>query len=319
MSAAYNMITVLGPTASGKTGFAAQLAHRLNGEIISADSRQVYRDMTIGTGKDYADYAVEGQTVPYHLVDVIDSGQQYNVYAYQKDFIPVFESIHARAHLPILCGGTGLYLEAILKGYRLLDVPENQNIRQQLANKSMDELVELLKSLRKPHANTDTEERHRLLRAIEIEQYHHDHPNTDTYFPSINSLLIGVKFDRQSRRRRITERLHQRLNEGMVDEVQKLLDRGIAPQTLITYGLEYKYLTWYLLGKMTYEQMIVKLNTAIHQFAKRQMTWFRRMERQGMRIHWLDGYAPMTDKLDKVLTLFENGQANESKDDTKVT
>ncbi len=300
----YNLLTVLGATASGKTAFAARLASLLNGEVISADSRQVYRGMDIGTGKDYKDYLVDGKEIKAHLVDIVDAGYQYNVYEYQQDFLKVFEDMANREKFPVICGGSGMYIEAILKNYKLIQVPENAELRQSLQGKELEELTTILESYGNPlHNKTDIVNVKRALRAIEIADYYSKNPEIDTQMPKISSLNVGVKFDRLSRRKRITERLQQRLNEGMVDEVKKLLDSGIKPENLIYYGLEYKFLTQYVVGEISYDEMFSKLNTAIHQFAKRQMTWFRRMEKQGTIIHWLDGYMPMDEKVEKALTL----------------
>ncbi len=297
----YNLITILGPTAGGKTSVAANLAFRIDGEIISADSRQVYRGMDLGTGKDYGDYIIKGRQIPFHLIDIVDAGYEYNVFEYQKDFLKVFEDIRQGGKFPVLCGGSGLYLEAVLNNYKLVQVPHNEELRQKFQDKELDELVEILKTYKnRLHNQTDTENKKRALRAIEIEEYCRNNPDIDTHMPEINSLVVGVKFDRLSRRKRITERLKQRLDEGMPDEVQKLLDKGLSPEQLTYYGLEYKFLTWYLTGKMTYGEMFGQLNTAIHQFAKRQMTWFRRMERQGTVIRWLDGYMPMEEKMELI-------------------
>ena len=299
--AKYNLIAVIGPTAGGKTSVAAHLAVRIGGEIISADSRQVYRSMNLGTGKDYGDYVIDGQAVPFHLIDIVDAGYEYNVFEYQKDFLKVFEDIQARGKFPVLCGGSGLYLEAVLNNYKLVQVPHNEELRQKLQDKELVELVEILKTYKSDlHNHTDIENKKRALRAIEIEEHYARHPEVDIRMPEIRSLVVGVKYDRLSRRKRITERLEQRLAEGMVDEVQKLLDKGLSPEQLTYYGLEYKFLTWYLTGKLSYDEMFEQLNTAIHQFAKRQMTWFRRMERQGTVIHWLDGYMAMEEKMEQI-------------------
>ena len=300
----YNLLTILGPTASGKTQLAAHLAARLNGEVISADSRQVYRGMDIGTGKDMADYMVDGKMVPVHLIDIVDAGYQYNVYEYQRDFLDVYHDLQNRGKFPVLCGGSGLYLEAVLNNYRLIQVPVNEELRQKLEGKTLDELTEILKSYKsRLHNITDVENERRAIRAIEIEDYYATHAENNSPMPKLNSLVVGVKFDRLSRRKRITQRLHQRLNEGMVEEVKKLLDTGLKPDDLMYYGLEYKYITQYLMGDLTYDSMVEKLNTAIHQFAKRQMTWFRRMERQGTVIYWLDGYQPLEGKIERVMEL----------------
>lgn len=303
--ATYNMVSILGATASGKTSVAVHLARKLYGEIISADSRQVYRGMDIGTGKDLDDYTIGGITIPHHLIDIADAGTQYNVFEYQRDFIEVFDNIRKRGKLPLMCGGSGLYLEAVLKGYKLIHVPVNEALRTSLADKTLDELSSILKSYKTLHNKTDVDTRKRAIRAIEIEEYYQTHPQTDLYFPEINSLVVGVKFDRDSRRRRISQRLKARLNEGMIDEVKTLLDSGIAPESLIYYGLEYKYITLHLTGQLTYNEMFSQLETAIHQFSKRQMTWFRKMEKQGIQIHWLDGYMPTSEKIDKIIEWLE--------------
>ena len=298
----YNLITILGPTASGKTAVAAKVASLLNGEVISADSRQVYRDMNLGTGKDYADYIVDGQTIPYHLIDIVDAGYEYNVYEYQKDFLRVFADLLSREKLPVMCGGSGLYLDAILKNYKLIRVPVNEPLRESLDDKLLWELSDILRGYKNYlHNQTDTESSKRALRAIEIEEYYLTHPEIETGMPEINSLVVGVEYERMARRKRITGRLKQRLKEGMLDEVQHLLDGGLTPDQLTYYGLEYKYMTLHLTGKITYQEMFDGLNVAIHQFAKRQMTWYRRMEKQGIEIHWLDGYMPMDEKIEKIL------------------
>jgi len=298
----YNLITILGPTASGKTAVAAKLASLLNGEVISADSRQVYHGMDLGTGKDYSDYVVDGQNIPYHLIDIVDAGYEYNVYEYQKDFLQIYSDITNRQKLPVMCGGSGLYLEAVLKNYKLIQVPINEKLREELDDKLLWELTEILRSYKNYlHNQTDTESSKRAIRAIEIEEYYLTHPEIDTGMPDIRSLVVGVKFDRISRRKRITNRLKQRLKEGMLDEVQRLLDSGLSPEQLTYYGLEYKYMTLHLTGKLSYQEMFDGLNVAIHQFAKRQMTWFRKMEKQGTDIHWLDGYMPLDEKIDTIL------------------
>jgi tRNA dimethylallyltransferase len=301
----YNLITILGPTATGKTGLAAQLASKINGEIISADSRQVYRGMDLGTGKDYADYFVDGVKILSHLVDIEYAGVHYNVYRFQTDFIRVFGEIQSRNKFPVLCGGSGLYIEAVLKNYRLIEVPPNWELRKELEGKSLDQLTEILKNLKpKLHNHTDVETDRRAIRAIEIEKYYAENPQFDSSFPEIKSLNIGIDFDRELRRQRITTRLKQRLEEGMLDEVQKLLDSGLTPEQLIYYGLEYKYLTLHLTGELTYDEMFRQLEIAIHQFAKRQMTWFRGMEKRGTKIHWVNGHLPMEEKAEAILQLF---------------
>ena len=302
------MITILGPTASGKTSLAAALASRINAEIISADSRQVYRGMDIGTGKDLEDYTVGGKLIPYHLIDICDAGTKYNLFQYQQDFYDAYLDITNRGVLPILCGGTGLYIESVLKGYHLSPVPQNSELRTQLAGKSLDELTVMLKELKektgsKMHNRTDVDTAQRAIRAIEIETYNLEHPMPERELPAIDSLIIGVSIDRDARREKITRRLKQRLEEGMVDEVKGLLDAGIPAEDLIYYGLEYKYITEYVIGKTTYDEMFKGLEIAIHQFAKRQMTWFRGMERRGFTIHWIDALQPMEQKVRQVLDL----------------
>ncbi len=292
-----DFVTILGPTASGKTAFAAALARQLDAEIISADSRQVYRGMDLGTGKDLADYDVEGHHIPYHLIDIADAGYKYNVFEYQRDFLRAYNDIHERGKTPILCGGTGLYIESVLKGYRLLPVPENPDLRKALEGKSLDELTRILGTYKKLHNTTDVDSAKRAIRAIEIEEYYAKVPVTEREFPQFRSVVIGIDIDRQLRREKISRRLRQRLDEGMIDEVKGLLDRGIAAEDLIYYGLEYKYLTLYLTGRMSYDEMYGGLETAIHQFAKRQMTWFRGMERRGTTIHWMDVTLPMEQKI----------------------
>jgi tRNA dimethylallyltransferase len=304
-----NLITILGPTATGKTGIAANLAAKLGTEIISADSRQVYRGMDLGTGKDYEDYFVNGVEVPSHLVDIEDAGVHYNVYRFQTDFLKVFEEIKSRNKLPVLCGGSGLYLEAVLKNYRLIEVPPNKELRKELDGKSLEELTEILKQLKPElHNHTDVETDRRAVRAIEIEKYYAENPKVDSSYPEIQSLNIGIDFDREMRRERITIRLKQRLEEGMLDEVQKLLDSGLTPEQLIYYGLEYKFLTLHLIGELSYDEMFRKLEIAIHQFAKRQMTWFRGMEKRGTKIHWINGHLPMDEKVAMILDLMEKGE-----------
>lgn len=304
----YELLTILGPTASGKTALAAHAAWRFDGEVLSADSRQVYRQMNLGTGKDYADYVVDGQIIPSHLIDLVDAGRQYNVFEYQRDFLNAYADVTSRGKLPVLCGGSGLYLEAVLKNYKLVQVPRNEVLRRSLSSSGLDELTAVLKRYRPNlHNTTDIDSPKRAVRAIEIEDYLQQHPDQDTTMPHINGLVVGVRFDRLSRRKRISERLKQRLDQGMLDEVRALLEGGLTPDQLTYYGLEYKYLTWHLEGKLSYQEMFAQLETAIHQFAKRQMTWFRRMERQGTVIHWLDGYMPLDEKLERIRNwLFEH-------------
>lgn len=305
------MITILGPTASGKTALSTALAARIgNAEIISADSRQVYRGMDVGTGKDLADYKVGEVEVPYHLIDIVEPGIKYNLYEYQKDFHEVYEDIRQRGALPILCGGTGLYIEAVLKGYQLSPVPQNAELRKDLEGWSLEALTERLKELKAKtgsamHNRTDVDSCQRAIRAIEIESYNLEHPMPLREMSPIDSLLIGVDIDRNSRREKITQRLRQRLETGMLDEVRGLLDRGIPADDLIYYGLEYKYVTEHIIGKISFDEMFVSLETAIHQFAKRQMTWFRGMERRGFTIHWIDSSLPMEVKIETILALWQ--------------
>ena len=297
---AYNLLVILGHTAGGKTSVAAHWAHRNGGEIISADSRQVYRGMNIGTGKDYADYLVEGQSIPCHCMDIAEPGDQYNVYEYQKDFLITFNDIRKRGKIPVLCGGSGMYIEAAIQGYQLIQVPVNEELRKHLETKTDEELENLLADLKTLHNRSDTDTRKRMVRAIEIALYQTENTQLETPYPEIRPLLVGINYDRESRRQRITQRLRQRLDEGMIDEVQGLLDRGLSFEQLEYYGLEYKFVAKYLSRELTYAQMFEQLNTAIHQFAKRQMTWFRRMERNGFKIWWLDGYLPLEEKLREI-------------------
>ena len=299
----YDLITIIGPTASGKTPLAAALANKLDTEIISGDSRQVYRRMDLGTGKDLVDYTVNGHEVPYHLIDIVEPGYKYNVFEYQRDFLKAYEEITAKGKLPVLCGGTGMYVESVLKGYRLLPVPENPELRASLEGKSLEELTHILEGYKKLHNSTDVDTAKRAIRAIEIEEYYKQQPPEYREFPSLHSLIVGVNIDRELRREKITRRLKQRLEEGMVEEVRGLLAEGIHPDNLIYYGLEYKFLTQYVIGELTYEEMFLQLETAIHQFAKRQMTWFRGLERRGFTIHWLDATLPMEEKLEQIINL----------------
>lgn len=297
----YDMVTILGPTASGKTEIAVNLALKLGGEIISADSRQIYREMDLGTGKDIEEYCVNGVDVPYHLIDIAEAGYQYNVFEFQRDFLKVYQVLKGKGSFPVMCGGSGMYLEAILKGYRLIQVPVNEERRTELQLLSLETLTEILKRYKSINNTSDTENKKRAIRAIEIEEFCTKHPETDISFPTINSLIVGVKYDRDSRRKRITTRLKQRLDNGMIDEVKKLIDKGLKPEDLTYYGLEYKYLTLFITGILTYDEVFTSLNTAIHQFAKRQMTWFRKMEREGFEIKWLDGYMPTDEKTEKII------------------
>ncbi|MBE6300309.1 MAG: tRNA (adenosine(37)-N6)-dimethylallyltransferase MiaA [Parabacteroides distasonis] len=301
----YELITILGPTASGKTSFAAALAAYLDTEIISADSRQLYRSMDIGTGKDLDDYIINGKNIPYHLIDICEPGYKYNVFEYQHDFHRAFASIQAKGKTPILCGGTGMYIEAVLKGYKLLDVPQNPVLRESLKNKPLAELETILASYKILHNKTDVDSVQRAIRAIEIEEYYkHEAPDKNEYEP-INSLIIGIDINRELRRKKISLRLRTRLEDGMIDEVRNIIDSGVKPEDLIYYGLEYKYLTLYVIGKLSYEEMVSQLEIAIHQFAKRQMTWFRGMERRGCVIHWIEATLPTEDKIEKVIQLLK--------------
>lgn len=300
------MITILGPTACGKTRLAVNVASRLGGEIISADSRQVFKGMDIGTGKDLDEYDIDGNIVPYHLIDIRDPGYEYNVFEFQNDFRKAYNSITLRQKLPILCGGTGLYIESVLRCYHISDVPQNYELRKELENYSDDELTEKLKTYISLHNNTDTETRERLLRAIEIQDYQAKYPQSYVELPQIDSIVIGVSYPRDMVMDNIRRRLKQRLEGGMIDEVESLLNSGVSAERLIRYGLEYKYLTLYLQGAISYSDMFEKLNIAIRQFAKRQMTWFRRMERNGVDIHWIDGTMPLDDKTDKICKLYNN-------------
>ena len=301
----YELITIIGPTASGKTAFAAALAARLDTEIISGDSRQVYRSMDIGTGKDLADYMVDGKQIPYHLIDICNPGDKYNVFEFQHDFHKAFEEIRKKGKLPILCGGTGMYIESVLRGFKLLDVPQNPALRESLKGKSLAELEQILASYKVLHNKTDVDSAQRAIRAIEIEEFYKtEAPDKREYAP-INSLIIGVDIDRELRREKISRRLRARLDEGMVDEVRAILSTGVKPEDLIYYGLEYKFLTLYIIGQLTYDEMISQLEIAIHQFAKRQMTWFRGMERRGLHIHWLDATLPTDEKINNVLALIQ--------------
>ena len=299
------MITILGPTASGKTPVAARLAAEIGGEIISADSRQVYRRMDIGTGKDLEDYG----SVPYHLIDICEPGTKYNLFEYQQDFYDVYQQIRSRGAVPILCGGTGLYIEAVLKGYHLSPVPQNQALRDSLEGKSLDELSQMLADLKvktgsNMHNTTDVDSCQRAIRAIEIETYNLEHPTPRRELPPVDSIIIGIDIDRELRREKITRRLKARLDHGMVEEVRALLDEGIPAEDLIYYGLEYKFLTEYLTGQLSYDEMFQRLEIAIHQFAKRQMTWFRGMERRGFKIHWISATLPMEEKIAQILSLY---------------
>ena len=304
-----NVMTILGPTASGKTQLAVAVAKRTDGEILSADSRQVYRRMDIGTGKDLSEYG----GVPYHLIDICEPGTKYNLFQYQQDFARAYDDIVARGRQPIICGGTGLYIEAVLKGYNLSPVPQNPELRARLEGKSLEELTVMLRELKARngttmHNTTDVDTAQRAIRAIEIELGQEEHPSTD-HRPPLHSLIIGVDIDRELRREKITRRLKARLDEGMADEVRALLAEGIAPEGPTYYGLEYRYVTEYVTGRLTSDEMFRRLEIAIHQFAKRQMTWFRGMERRGFHIHWIDAAQPMDEKVEAILALLHTTPA----------
>ena len=304
----YNLVTILGPTACGKTTLAVALADRLNTAVISADSRQVYRSMDLGTGKDLAEYVVEGREVPYRLIDIVDAGYKYNVFEYQRDFLKVYEALRADGQLPVLCGGTGMYLESVLRGYRLVEVPEDKMLRASLADKSLDELTEILRGYKQLHNTTDVDTCKRAIRAIEIEEYYRTNDVNIREFPEIKSLTIGLDVSRELRRERISRRLRERLEQGMVDEVKGILATGVSPEELIYYGLEYKYLTMYVIGQLSYEEMVNQLEIAIHQFAKRQMTYFRGMERRGVPIHWINAELSTEEKVEQICQLLSIGK-----------
>ncbi len=299
------MITIVGPTASGKTSLAVHVALSYDTEIISADSRQFYVGMDLGTGKDLADYTVGEKTVPYHLIDIRPAGYRYNIHEFQKDFHRVYDDMLRRGKLPILCGGSGLYVESVLKGYEMHDVPENPELRAGLRGKSLEELTEILRTYKTLHNTTDTDTPQRAIREIEIRDYYRTHAASLSAYPPVSSLVVGTMVDRDVRRERISRRLRQRLDDGMLDEVQRLLDSGIPSDDLIYYGLEYKYLTLHLIGQLSYDEMFRQLEIAIHQFAKRQMTWFRGMERRGIRIHWIDTTHPMDEMVDEIRSLYQ--------------
>lgn len=306
----YDMLAVVGPTACGKTALAVEFAVALNGEVLSADSRQVYRGMDIGTGKDLNEYVRDGVCVPYHLIDIVDAGEKYNVFEYQRDFLVAYNSVRGRGAFPVLCGGSGMYVEAVLRGYRLIPVPENPSLRSELESKSLEELSALLASYRLLHNNTDTDTKKRAIRAIEIEEYYACCPVEERSFPDIRTLVVGVDVSREVRRERISSRLIARVEDGLIDEVQGLMDKGITAEKLLYYGLEYKFVTQYLLGELSRDEMLQKLEIAIHQFAKRQMTWFRGMERRGVKINWIDASLPRDEQIDTIKNLLKNGDTD---------
>ena len=307
MDKPYDMLVITGPTASGKTTLAAHIAHQLQGEIISADSRQVYRNMNIGTGKDYSDYVIDNNKIQFHLIDIADPGYKYNVYEYQHDFIKVYEDLIKRKKFPIVCGGSGMYIDSIISGYRLVQVPADEELRSRLEALSMEDLTKILSSFKRLHNTSDVDSRKRAVRAIEIEEYYLKSTPVQNDFPEIKSLVVGVMPDRETRRQKISSRLKQRIKEGMVEEVKQLLENGVDSETMIYYGLEYKYITLYLKNILTFDEMFSGLEIAIHQYAKRQMTWFRGMERKGTEIRWLDSNMPLEDKIEKVISWLDEG------------
>lgn len=290
------LITILGPTATGKTSLATEVAYRLDGEVISADSRQVFRGMDIGTGKDLADYHTHDTDIPYHLIDICAPTEEYNAYRFLGDFRDAFYNITQRGHIPIMCGGTGLYLDAVIRGYQLPDAPIDPSFRDSLSSFSDQQLTERLAALIHLHNHTDTETRERLLRALEIAEYRKSHPDSYCHLPDMQHLVFGIAFPRETIIERIGVRLRERLNEGMVYEVQKLIESGIAPERLMRFGLEYRHCTRFLLGQCNEEELFRDLYTDIRRFAKRQMTWYRRMERNGVKINWIDGALPLSEK-----------------------
>lgn len=306
IKSAYDLLVITGPTASGKTSLAVAVAHELGSEIISADSRQVYRGMDIGTGKDYDDYMIDGVRIPCHLMDIAEPGYKYNVFEYQRDFLKIYKELKSRNVFPLVCGGSGMYADSIISGYKMYEVPPDSGLRTKLEKKSMEELKEILSTYRNLHNTTDIDTKKRVIRAIEIEYFSRNRNVTDNGFPKVNALVIGVSVDREIRRKRISERLLKRLESGMIDEVKRLVEKGIRHETLIYYGLEYKYITLFLMGNITRGEMINDLEIAIHQFAKRQMTWFRGMERRGIKINWIDSELPMEEKVGMVIELLNS-------------
>jgi len=300
----YNLITILGPTASGKTKTAVHLAHKINSEIISADSRQVYRGMDIGTGKDLEEYTYNGIKIPYHLIDIVEAGEKYNIYSYQKDFLRVYKEIKEKNKIPILCGGSGMYIDAVTKGYKMQKVPFNTSLRNKLKDKSLSELIIILESYKIPHNKSDYDNKERAIRAIEIADYQKKNRVKEEY-PNLKTCFIGLKISRDKRREKITKRLKLRLKNGMIEELAHLLEK-IPSKDLIYYGLEYKYVSLYLLKELSYNEMFNKLETAIHQFSKKQETWFRRMERKGVKIHWIDALINEDEKTNAILNILKN-------------
>ena len=299
-------ITIIGVTASGKTSLAVRLAYEIGGEIISADSRQIYRRMDLGTGKDLSEYVQNNIPIPFHLIDICEPGYKYNLYQYKRDFTSCYNDIQSRGNIPVICGGTGLYVETVLKGYAMPEVPENRELRDSLANKTLDELTAILSQYKILHNTTDVDSCKRAIRAIEIAEYYKMLPQPELEDKPLDTLLVAIDIERETRRANITKRLYERLEQGMVAEVEALLNEGISPEDLIYYGLEYKYLTEYIIGKTTYDEMVSGLEIAIHQFAKRQMTWFRGMERRGFKINWIDYNLSTSDKVSKILELYKS-------------
>jgi tRNA dimethylallyltransferase len=297
------LITILGPTACGKTRLAVRLAGEIDGEILSADSRQVYSGMDIGTGKDLSEYELDGKSIPYHLIDIAEAGYKYNVFEFQRDFIKAFNDVVSRNKQPVLCGGTGLYLESVIKGYNLMPVPVNRKLRNDLEEKSLDELARILSTYKNLHNSTDTDTIKRAVRAIEIEEYYCNNPEIHSDFPKIGSIVFGLEIEREERRKRISTRLKDRLQGGMIEEIQQLINKGIKPDDLIYYGLEYKYVTLYITGKLSFQEMFGQLEIAIHQFAKRQMTWFRGMEKRGIKINWLNALNSPEENVKRILEI----------------
>jgi tRNA dimethylallyltransferase len=303
LNSPYDLLVVTGPTASGKTSLAVSIARQIGSEIISADSRQVYRGMNLGTGKDYDDYMIEGIRIPCHLIDIAEPGYKYNVFEFYRDFIKVYSDLKAQKLFPVVCGGSGMYADSIITGYKMVEVPPDSGLRNKLEKKNIEELTEILSTYKNLHNTTDIDTKKRVIRAIEIEHFNKNINPQNSELPKLNSLVVGILFDRETRRRRISLRLRQRLDAGMVEEVKNLIDIGVKPETLVYYGLEYKYITYYLTGKLSYEEMEHDLEIAIHQFAKRQMTWFRGMERRGIKINWIDGDLPIEEKTGRVMEL----------------
>ena len=296
----YDIITIIGPTASGKTKLATSLAIKMDSEIISGDSRQIYKYMDLGTGKDIDEYTINGTSIPYHLIDIAYPGYKYSIYDYQHDFINAYNAIKKKRRIPILCGGSGLYIESVLKNYRLQPVPPNIKLREALEGINLEELSSILSSYKNLHNKTDTDSKKRAIRGIEIAEYYNTHSIGTEKRTSIKSLTIGLTLNREERWKRIHNRLIQRLNEGMVNEVECLLDKGVKAEDLIYYGLEYKYLTLFITKKISYNEMLQKLEIAIRQFSKRQMTWFRGMQRRGICIHWIDATWPLIEQLEQI-------------------